>query len=357
MKYEEFKNRCRDIYFVNDIDEKERGWEDKIIANQNHIGGALDKSFNSINDNTLSFIKRKSNNNKIKKTPKDSEFFEVLFSALKKGDSTYCTYFNDLFEDKKNIYIPENINCLVKNARNVTKYGSGRIYEEIICPRLANLFGVKTVFNAVYEEEYKKDDESLKLYRKILSVDFTPSDHYFIELSELGVEFNQESSLEECLNSIMTAIKNNADKLNITEKNNKNVAEEFVRQYIFRNSLSGDNDFKPQNAGLIINKDGDYEMSPMFDYEYMFFAERSKFYFEEINKKTFEYCNKHFPKVVEEFMFRVKKSLEDGSIIDVINNTIDMEECYKTFFSDILLRQPRKLLDVWEKCNNNEHQI
>ncbi|MGN0961865.1 MAG: hypothetical protein ACI4PF_06695 [Christensenellales bacterium] len=340
MEEKEFKNRLTD--FESEV-------------NQEIVGGTLGKTIKVLDDNTKAFKKRKFNNETLGKTPKDSQFFAELFRRLKTGKSSYCTYLNDLVSKDK--YIPQYVYCFIKEIRQYS--GSMAVYGEVVSPRLADLLGVSTVYNSVLEQENNDGPYDYTEYTKTLSVDFVPYGYRFMDLEEGGIDFDADTPLSSCIYKISILLQkiSKKQKLNLSEENIKKTKEEFVRQFLFRNLLCEDLDFSAKNLGLLINENGDFRLAPQFDLEYMFAGSRSSKFHKEVTSETITYCAKYFPEVLNDFMSKLKKSLNNGTLKNVLQNTLKELPYYSTEAGKIIDRNSKNIFDACQNLNNPERTL
>ena len=346
MRESELKGRLTDF-------EKPVG-EDK---GKDKFGGTLDKDIKCVDDNTKAFKKRKVLDKSMMKTPKDSQFFAELFRSLKKGNSSYVTYLNELVDGSKgDVYIPQYVYCFLKNRR--LKENNG-VYGEVVAPRLADLLGVKTAFNTAIEKDpYEDYDDDIE-YSKILSVDFVPYGYTFMDLQECGLDFDADSTLEMCdywLNGTLRKVAKK-NEVQFSAEDIKGVKEEFVRQYLFRSLLCEDLDFSSKNCGLLLGENGSVKMSPMFDFELVFKGQRAKSYYDMCANTTILYCKKRYPHILNEFMSKLEENSKNNKINKVLENTMEINYHIYANAKAVISRNIDTLLNTYHSLCPQEHTM
>lgn len=330
---------------------KKKEFQDRLEPFSNNVdryvvGGTLKKSAMIVDDDTLSFYKRKESLPNSKKTVRDSTFFKPLFKSLKTGKSSYVAYLSDLIKNDK--YIPKYVYCFVKDIRE--NCGDSVVYGEVVAPRLADAMGISSVYNSIVEIESQDEYDEMTDFTNILSVDFISHGQTFMDLSELNLDFDADMSLESCLLKITRALRRlaNSGKINLTDENLNRFKEGFVKQYLFRNILCEDLDFSAKNCGILINEDGSFEISPMFDYEYMFYGQRVSNVYELECNAAIIYCNKHYPHILESFMKRLQQIKENGTLEDIMSNTIKVKAYTQTKARKLLNRNSKKMIESYQ---------
>ena len=225
MTGEEFEGRLTEV--------KIKGKKDALGGDRLVFGGTLNKTYKNVYDDSRDYQRKKFiYNPQAKKRPKDSQFFQYLFKRLRTGSSCFKTYLGDLLVGKKG-YIPSYINCFVKNIRENRGYEG--IYGEIVSPRIADLIGVDTVFNAVVQVDENDDCLDFPEYINILSVDFTPTGYTFEDFNTLGIIFNwNDETLAGTMLRLERGLQRLSKEYNLKLSNEKatQIKEDFIRQYL-----------------------------------------------------------------------------------------------------------------------------
>lgn len=321
------------------------------------FGGSLEKKYVCIDDNSKLFEHYKEMYNPYaEKKPKDSQFFEYLFKKLRSKNSSFRTYLGDLPRGK-NGHIPRYINCFVKDIR--PSRGDEGLLGEIACPRLAELLNIDTIFNTAVEKESPYSDSySYPEYINILSVDGTPEGYRFADFDEVGIIFNLYSNTLECaMLRIDMRLRHIAKEYGLLMDAPivRKFKEDFIKQFFFKNILCEDEDFWESNIGLLIGNDGHFCMAPLFDFEHMFNARRSKTEYMRVAKEFFDYCRKYgHMNIVEDLMNRLNNMQLNGSMENVLNNSVRVKPYAIMKAEDLLNRNINLLNNEWKKVHSQD---
>ena len=316
--------------------------------------GHLGKNAVRINDDCESLKKKRANGLvDVKKTVKDSLFFGGLFRSLMSKKSHYKTYMDDLFKGKKDdCYIPESVSCIVKKSQN-----NSDCQLEVIGSRLANLFGVDTVYNLAIESDSQDEYYEYPTYDAIVSVDYVPYGYRLETFNRLHVWFNEDSTLEEVMKSIDNKYKTVANKYDL-EGGLEKLAElkkKFASQFIFRNLVCEDFDFCDNNAAVLIGENGDFRLAPCFDMEMLFRGRKSHFYYADFANKTIDYMMQTMPEVLEDFMSRYREVVSSSELEQVVMRSVRVDPRYtKDIYDHILNNYERLSSFILEKKQNRE---
>lgn len=316
---------------------KNKKFKDSLIPNYNtddlnrhSIGGHLYKSFYWLKDNTIEFDSLLNKNPSTPKTLDDSYYLQDLFQHLTNGDSSYFTYINDLFKDKKSICIPHNVSCLVKD--NTNQYSC---YSEVVGSKLANLLGVKTVYNFGARDLSKPLHESLlynymltlskkNYYNKIVSVDFVPYNHTIESFEDFPFSFSSDTKISNILKIFNFIFKAKATfDFNRELTDLYQIKKDFLMQYMFRVFLCGDIDYNENNIVFLKDKDGALTLGPSMDMEYLFRNNSLK----NVIKTNFKTIYDFMPDEVNGFIKNVNDNWENGGI----DNILSSENCISSF--------------------------
>lgn len=349
-----------DEFFERQLPVKVTGKKSQNDQQRMVFGGSLDKEYVCIDDDKLSFTHYKElYNPDAKKTPKDSRFFEYLFTRLRSENSSFRTYLGDL-PKCKSAHIPKYINCFVKNIRE-SRRDEG-VLGEVACPRIAELLGIDTVYNTVVEKTSPYFESSgYPEYMKILSVDGTPEGYRFADFNEVGIIFNFHSdSVESAMLRLEMRIRHIAKEYQLLMDAPivKKFKEDFIKQYFFKNILCEDEDFWEANIGMLIGEDGDFCMAPMFDYEHMFAGRRPPSMYAEIVEQFFDYCKKYgYMHVAKELMDRLQEVHSQGKIDDILYNSVKVRPYAILNASDLINRNVQILNQAWKEVKSSERSM
>lgn len=358
MTEEDFKKRCMGV----EIEGKDYIYQSNLVT----FGGSLRKDYVCLNDDTFSFqYRERFYNPDLKKTPKDSQFFEYLFERLKTGESSFRTYLGDL-PVGENGHIPSNVNCFIKGIRGLR--GDYGILGEVASPRIADLLGVDTIYNTAlaFDDEYDcydRDDDFYYLnYESILSVDATPPGYTFQDMDTLGIIFSwTDESLKSILNRIEYCLKHIvADKYKLVMDAPlvKQFMNDFVKQYLFKIVLCSDGDFWEPNVGVLIGQDGDFKLAPMFDFEHMFDSRITPDEYYKIVKTTFDFCqNNGYADVLQDFMQKLEELDRHGTIDDILTNTVKVSSKAILNARSTINSNIRTMQKEWWRISDTTHEL
>ena len=280
----------------------------------------------------------------------NSLFFKEMFKGLLSGQSTYTTYMNDHFtgKNKGDVVLPDYVRCIIKEMVSPNL----PYYNEVVGSRLANLLKVDTVYNMAYQID-PNDDIAPDDYDYLLSVDYLPDGYTDYSMSNIGIDFDIDDSLED----IMTNVYRGLRRLNRTGKIGNDIdqfeqfGESFAKQYLFRSLICEDSDYCSRNVGFMVNKNGDYKLCPCFDMELLFQGKRCTDYYKESAERDLLYLHKTMPDIVEDFLNRCNWALQRGEIDNVMTNSIKVED---RFSSRALVKNNiSKLTAIYNKIKNS----
>ena len=308
-----------------------RSFKDRLIKNANArdldsstIGGHLAKTFYWVDDKKDGVVEGSA------RSIDDSMFFSELYQALLDENCSYQTYLNDsiVSDTPADRHYPQKVSCLVKNISDDTS-----CFSEVAGSRLGNLLGVPTVFNVAVGKNPEINDTSdiyqyfenkfyTPTYDYLLSIDFVPWKHRTIGFDEMDIYINKYREFEEIEHKIDVKLPKLAKdfRFKIDEDSLRKFKEDFVRLYLFRNLLCGDQDFEEQNVITLIDGNGNIRLGPSFDMEFLFRENNSQ---HRINYATsdMEYLCKHYPHIVDGFMTKLNAVNESGQILEILEIT------------------------------------
>ena len=329
------------------------------------FGGHLDKRAVRIDDNTDAFNRRQQRTEKtIKKTLKDSFIFGGLFRSLMGKNNSYFTYMNSSFEGKKKseMHIPRFISCFVKSARG-NEYSERKVkacFSECVGSRLANLLGVKTVYNlALQTAEPNERADEYPEYDTILSVDYVPYGYTTETFEDLDIKFNEDTSLERIFNIIDMRFKHIAREYRLERSIDKlaTLKREFAFQFLFRALVCEDYDFCSQNTALLIGKNGDFQLAPAFDMEFVFAGQKSALYYKKFATETISFMLKVMPDVLMEFMAKYGNAVKSGQMEDIVHNTLKLKYHISGPIAERLTNNYERMSDIITMCQKNPEML
>ena len=266
--------------------------------------------------------------------------------------SHYQTYMNEMFTGKKSdMYIPESVSCIVKKSQN-----NSDCQLEAIGSRLANLFGVDTVYNLAIESEEQDEYEKYPTYDAIVSVDYVPYGYRLETFKDLFLEFTEDSSLEDICNMIDDEIDCIAreNKLHLTENRLSSLKEKFAYQFIFRNLVCEDYDFCDRNTALLMGDDGDFKLAPCFDMELLFRGRKSHLYYDSFARATIDYLSREMPKVLSDFMARYKDIVSSPELEKVVMRSVKVDPRYTRDIYDHIVNNYKRMNSLISEYNQNK---
>ncbi len=268
------------------------------------IGGSSVKFFARIDDSKHGY-----HNYSNPRKMYDSRYLKPMFSELRHNpDCSYKTIYNGLIKEG---ILPRYISALVKDCHN----NSDRVKGEIFGSRAANILKIPTAYCFGI-----KDTETPRVlfsdtighdYFGVASIDYIEPGHTIEEFCEmkfegkyLGIHDSLETWLQyadRCLQARFTE--------GIDEESYAQFKKDFVKTYLFRVALFPDTDFAVYNGGIVV-EDGTNKFSMMPNTDMEGILEKLLYYgtnsyirpMRSRTRKTINYCRKHFPEVLDEFM-------------------------------------------------------
>lgn len=263
------------------------------------IGGSLDKQFIRV----------------------DSKFISNYFDEISKSDSSYVSYVDDLIREcydpnyrdengKKKLPL-QYFSVLVKETSN--RYSGPGSSNEAVGARLANLFGVPTVYNQQVMHDGEKSILSLDFLKpgEVVTsiVDVHEEKYPEINTMEIVNRYDGYQNIGAWCNIIYEMIDYKLEKdIPNREQMMNDVVGDFCIQLFFRNLILNDEDFKAHNVCLIFSEDyTSVKLAPGLDYESCNFKSYGLHSFLEYLFSYFDFMNKYFPEKLASFMARFEK--------------------------------------------------
>ena len=205
-------------------------------------------------------------------------YLDEMYDDVSLNDSHYVTCVDPLIRDEeisKEEFDGMNISTIVKGY-----YGSYDISEhdlntkledassELICSRLANLFGVKTQYVAPIKGnpycsiivDFLKDKEQILNFKEF--TDASPSSYL--------KGFDISSWINPLVNQVFFMTPDALFNPELARENVNRVVEDFAKQYLFKKYIVHDSDLCSVNIGFVVTPDGKYEVAPAFDFSNCF---------------------------------------------------------------------------------------
>lgn len=240
-------------------------------------------------------------------------YLDKMYDDISMPNSHYVTCVNPLVRDEK-ISKEElddmHISVIVKGydgSYDLDEIGLntklGDTSSELICSRLANLFGVKTQYVAEVKGnpycsiivDFLKDKETIQNFKEFTGA--SPSSYL--------KGFDISSWINPLSNAVFFRNPDAIMNPMLAKDDIERVVEDFVRQYIFKKYIVHDSDLCSVNIGFVVNPDGKYEVAPAFDFSNCF-APGVRTPQGEGMEKDIEYLSKNYPHILS----RVAKDFE-----------------------------------------------
>lgn len=168
---------------------------------------------------------------------------------------------------------------------------------ELICSRLANLFGVKTQYVAPIKDnpycaiivDFLKNKEEIQNFKEFTGA--SPSSYL--------KGFNISSWISPIVDQVFYLTPDSFMNPQLAKENVDRVLEDFVRQYIFKKYIVHDSDLCSVNIGFVVTPDGKFDVAPAFDFSNCFdpgVRSPQGLGLEE----DMVYLAKHWPKILEQ---------------------------------------------------------
>ena len=343
---------------IKHIDIEDRIYEyDNASEISDIYDGHLKKRAVRIDDNTDALNRKQARTEDVKKTAKDSLLFGGLFRSLMGKDNHYITYMNNSFDcDKSEMVIPKFVSCFVKNSQGNAK----GCFSECVGSRLANLLGVKTVYNvALQSSEPDEYDDEYPDYDTIISVDYVPFGYTPETFEDLEIKFDEDTPLERIFNLIDMRFKHIAKDYGLEKSIDKlaQLKRDFAYQFLFRALVCEDFDLCSQNVAMLIGENGDFSLAPCFDMELVFNGEKSAMYYKKFATETIGYMSEVMPKVLNSFMTRYGKAVKSGKVEDTIMNTLKVQNYLAEPIAERLVNNYKRMSDIVSECQNSQEML
>ena len=326
--------------------------------NTNDIGGSLIKNFVRV----------------------DSEFIVRYFDEISKPNSSYVSYSDDLIRECYNpMFRDENgkkslplkyFSVLIKST-DKHSYNCDGTRHEVLGSRLANLFGIPTVYNLVFKYkdntnyimslDFLKNGETLENFEQLVLDNFVGS----WTKHSLDMTFNEFQSLdmwctliEKTLYKIMDVNTPNLNKMI------DDVCGDFCIQMLFRNLIVGDEDLLPHNFAFVFSEDKkSVKLSPAFDFEYCGSISFSLSFLYDLCNKYFKFIHERYPQKLAKFMDNLNKKCfyPDGEFklthLNKCVNEVDAENYWKTEYINKLKSNLTRLNFAYDRISSdwNKH--
>ena len=293
----------------------------------------------------------------------NGDIFYQLFDEIKYNPNcSYITYLNDFIKryyDGESLPIT-NISCFKKEA----DYG----FVEQAVSRLANELQIPTQYTIhiagdSVKERAKKINELIRFGKPgdvvninkgyLLSVDFISKNEKFDMMDSFikkrnynrydSVAVNNDDALQtwfmKCVMCPDDDFVNPITNGNLSKDVREKLFGEFLPQYFFKKYIVKDKDVASRNFGIIYNtQNGEYKMSPMYDFEYSF--HRYSNITEDMKENQvlnlrYEliFAYKLYPEIMENFITKVW-DLYHGDILNsdwIAINGYRLNDDYKKF--------------------------
>lgn len=254
-------------------------------------------------------------------------YLDEMFDDVTADDSNYVTCIDNLLHDEKisrDEFDALNISTIIKgydgsydiddpNVLNMKLMGTA---SELICSRLANLFGIKTQYVARVKGnpycsiivDFLKDKETIKDFKEF--TEGSPSSY----LSG----FDISSWISPITNQIFFMTPDALFNPSLAKDDIDRVVEEFTKQYLFKKYIVHDSDLCSANIGFVVTPDGKCDVAPAFDFTNCL-APGVRTLQGDGLERDLEYLSKQYPdilaRVVKDFELSFEKNEKMKGII------------------------------------------
>lgn len=301
----------------------------------------------------------------------DSSELKGFFSAKRHKNNSYVSCLDDFIAENMqdtNKDIPiKYVSVLLKRQR--TSEDFEHVSKDVVGSRLANLFGVPTVYN-----DFACDNSGYENEYYLISVDFVKNGQTidnFEDTDDRHTNLDSFSSFEDWeryvrkrLTEIMAEdeikeMHKNPNYICRTEEEKEtiinNFLNEFVEHYIFRILIVDDMDFKPRNITYIKEEDNgklNYILAPANDFEFVCSFRRQDLMESNVSE-SLEYLCAKYPQVTANFMERLKKRIiKNGHVnetkIDNIFDSVMKHRDYYKYMSSRLSLNIDKVIETYD---------
>lgn len=253
-------------------------------------------------------------------------YLDEMYDDVSSNDSHYVTCMDSLLRDEKiskEEFDGLHVSTIVKGY-----YGSYDTDEhtlnikledassELICSRLANLFGVKTQYVAPIKDnpyctlivDFLNGQETIQNFKEFTGA--SPSSYL--------KGFDISSWINPLVNQVFFRTPDAIFNPELARADINRVVEDFAKQYLFKKYIVHDSDLCSVNIGFIVTPDGKYDVAPAFDFSNCF-SPGVRTPQGEGMENDIEYLSKNYPNILknitQDFELASNKNSEMNGII------------------------------------------
>lgn len=250
----------------------------------------------------------------------DEDSLKPFFKAVKKKGNHYVSIYNDLILSG---YNPKYVSVMAKKIDSYTGYERQNALCDVAGSRLANIFGIPTVYNFIFTETVLEDDLHYGYAEDthMLSVDFakfgeqmrTISDILHYPSASQWKELNINVSRDELFTDIdlhtwmqifdnMHLMHTPIPKKLFAKSNIQKIKKDFIAMYFFRKYIIDDEDLEPRNVAIVYDEnEGTMDLAPSHDYDFSFKG-LSHTAYKHFSEEDMKYCMQHYPAEMDAIM-------------------------------------------------------
>ena len=256
------------------------------------------------------------------------------------------------------------VSVVVKEDRGTSLTKHKFITSELICSRLANLFGIKTEYTLPVSDDPNK----------VILVDFlqnVPTGENSNEFRSQKMETFNELTNTEVVSArseismwlqILEDVLNNNERFSGVSTERKNqIIVDFITQFIGVSLILSNTDFNGWNVAFVHSDDTDWALAPAYDYEYC--LGNSSYLIDKYIQKpanfmqtNIEILAKDYPNQMVEAMQHFKLTEDKKLEIQAIFNEFSKPKDYVNQWGQIIIQNLNKANEIYDNAvlKNND---
>ena len=275
----------------------------------------------------------------------DPEHLKPFYRAIKKKGNNYRSIYNGVIMSG---YNPQYVSVLKKTIDGSTGYRNENAEYDVAGCRLANMFGIPTVYNFIYTERNMGEyDIEFVDNTHLLSVDFVEHGTRIVDLHEAMKEtadadwnsFDIEMDRNDVFSDLnlegwfkffdhLPQMRTDVPNEVFTKENIDKIKKDFIKMYFFRKYIIDDEDLEPRNVALIYNeKQKTISLAPSHDYDFSFKGYSHTAY-KIFSEADLFFCMRQYPKELAQIIQGYGKLLKKyDQFLNDKDQLIDRDYC------------------------------
>ncbi len=249
----------------------------------------------------------------------DQDYLKVFYRAIRKKGSNYRCIYNDVILSG---YDPKYVSVMKKTIDGRTGYNNENAQYDVAGCRLANMFGMPTVYNFIFTERSVGDyDIEYRNNTHLLSVDFAETGKEMVDIHEaitsapeaswnsFDIKMDRNETFSDLNLESWFKIFDNLPKMNtkipskiLTPENIEKIKKDFIKMYFFRKYIIDDEDLEPRNVSLVFDRQkGTLGFAPSHDYDFCFRG-YSHYAYKIFSEQDLSFCIERYPNELRQVM-------------------------------------------------------